>query len=105
MLYENYTPHPIVVLDGEDKVISEIPSLGQAHCDQVDGDPMQVGDFIVKSRRYGNVSGLPDAQPGVILIVSQLVAQAAPQRGDLVWPGDVKRENGQIVGCYNFCRL
>ncbi len=106
MKFLNYTPHPIVVLDENDNVIATIESSGEARCQQIDGDTEVVGPFKVKRRRYGNVSALPVPDPrGAIYIVSQLVAQACPGRHDLVWPGDVKRENGVIVGCYNFCKL
>lgn len=104
MKFINLTPHQIKVLDAEGNVDTIIESTGEARCEQIDGEPKQVGGFTVKPRSYGNVTGLPAPDPqGAIFIVSQIVAQACPDRYDLVWPGDVKRENGNIIGCYNFC--
>lgn len=49
---------------------------------------------------FGQVTGLPAQQEGTIYVVSQLVAQAAPERDDLWVPGDLIRDqHGQVVGC------
>ena len=48
---------------------------------------------------YGEVEGLPEPQPGVLYIVSMLVAQRV-MRADVVSPDSgptAIRENGQIV--------
>jgi hypothetical protein len=48
---------------------------------------------------FGEVTGMPDPQPGVFLIVSGMVASAAA-RSDVFSPGDLVRdENGRPVGC------
>src|SRR5690606_27309669 len=48
----------------------------------------------------GDLEGLPDQQPGVWLIVSRMVAEAAPHRRDLVIPhGLVRDDAGRVVGC------
>ncbi|HLU45236.1 MAG TPA: hypothetical protein VKZ67_09500, partial [Natronosporangium sp.] len=44
-----------------------------------------------------------DQQPGVLLIVSRMVAEAAPHRRDLVIPHGLLRDSqGRVVGCAGF---
>jgi hypothetical protein len=53
---------------------------------------------------YGEITGLPDAQPGVILIVSAMVAKEA-RRPDVVSPGPaIRDESGRIIGCAGLTR-
>lgn len=49
---------------------------------QIDHDGIDIG--IVKTE-FGEITGLPEPQPGVIFIVSMLVAQAA-KRSDVISP-------------------
>jgi hypothetical protein len=49
---------------------------------------------------YGEVTGLPDPEPGVLLLVSQMVCAALPGRNDLVYPDDIVRDAaGQVICC------
>jgi hypothetical protein len=53
---------------------------------------------------YGEVTGLPDPQVGVVFIVSGMVASAAP-REDVMSPGELVRDaQGRIIGCYGLRR-
>lgn len=65
-------------------------------------EPDPLGDLIgIEARRvtYGRVADLPDEQGGVIYIVSRIIAQAVPDRRDLVFPVDfVRDEAGRILG-------
>ena len=46
------------------------------------------------------VTGLPEPQEGVIYLTSTLVAQAVPDRTDVLVPADLRRdEAGRIIGC------
>jgi len=48
---------------------------------------------------YGEVTGLPNPQPGVVYIVSFMVAALVPNRSDVFCPGAEERnEAGQIIG-------
>lgn len=48
---------------------------------------------------YGDITGLPEPQEGVIYIVSALVALAA-RREDVLFPGPAIRDaEGRIVAC------
>jgi hypothetical protein len=80
----NYTPHPIS-LSSSDASLVVIPSHGVA----------RVADLP-----RGSVVGLPDPAPGVILVVSILVAERLPERDDLRVPGQQARDaGGRVVGC------
>ena len=49
---------------------------------------------------YGEVTGLPPEQDGVMYIVSALVRAALPHRKDLASPAKLVRDaQGNIVGC------
>ena len=52
---------------------------------------------VVQDIRYGRVVGLPDATPGVLLVVSRVVAREVP-RHDLLFPdGEVRDADGRII--------
>ncbi len=49
---------------------------------------------------YGEVTGLPDPQEGVLYIVPAMVRNALPERTDLASPGAlIRNEQGQPIGC------
>lgn len=46
------------------------------------------------------VTNLPEPQEGVTYLTSTLVAQAVPDRTDVLVPADLRRdEAGRIIGC------
>ena len=54
----------------------------------------------ITSAKFGEVEGLPEPQEGTIYIVSNLVAQAVPDREDVFFPDDLVRdEHGNVIGC------
>lgn len=126
--FRNLTPHRVVVIFGSEQAIhlptSSVVSAAEAthlpshelHYPEswsIDPDPAgpvrvsvtaePAGDHAgvpLAVPSYGEVTGLPSARPHVLLIVSKMVADASPERQDLVWPGDVVRDGeGQILGC------
>jgi hypothetical protein len=65
----------------------------------------EVAGIPLFSRAFGEVVDLPAPVEGVLLIVSALVADASPDRLDLVSPGELVRDDkGQPVGCKGFVR-
>lgn len=49
---------------------------------------------------YGEVTGLPEPQEGVLYIVPAMVRNALPDRKDLASPGAlIRNEQGQPVAC------
>jgi len=93
MEYKNYTPHAIRLNDGR-----EFQSLGNARVEASFSDV--VNDIC--SQVFGEVQGLPEAEDGVLLIVSARVLLSESGRGDLVAPATghpltVRNEKGHIV--------
>ena len=99
--YVNLTPHPVRLNDGR-----EFPPSGTVA--RVAASYTPFDENGVCRAVFGPVQGLPDPQPGVIYIVSALVAQAA-RRDDVVSPATghplARRDaSGQIVSVPGFVR-
>ena len=112
----NFTPHECNLMEG-DEVVLTIPSEGMARCDEqrdeehptilvvVDSTGENEISISVLPKSYGPVTGLPTSEPGVLFIVSQLVAERLPEREDLIVPDNMVRgERGVILGCRSFSR-
>ena len=96
----NLTPHSITVLGGVAPLVLA-PSGSVARVAAVATPCGTVGEGIPLARlTYGEVTGLPDQQDAVLLVVSGLVRAALPARTDLASPGELVRDAaGQPVGC------
>lgn len=93
----NLTPHAIHLPGRVIEISGKI-----SRCDEITSFMGEIDGVEIVYRRYGKVHDLPVFQKDVFLIVSLLVRQACPDRGDLLSPGDLIRdENGQIIGCKN----
>jgi hypothetical protein len=95
MTIKNLTPHSITnVLTGE--IFPASGDVARASSASVEVAP---GFFATT---FGEVTGLPAQEEGVVLLVSMLV-RTASGRADLVSPGDLVRdENGNPLGCKGF---
>jgi len=94
----NFTPHEIVII-GENKKVACYPSEGVA---RVRVENRDVGAFagvpLVRSE-FGEVEGLPPFENQTLIMVSRIVRDACPDRGDLVVPTDfVRDKEGRIIG-------
>ena len=106
----NLTPHVLTFMDGANNVVLAVPSSGIARAAQtrVHVRDVDVGGVSLPVCRstYGAVEGLPEAQDGVIYIVSALTAQACPDRADVYITDDpVRDEAGRIIGCRGIAHL
>ena len=107
MKLKNFTPHNVVVIVNETKIV--IPSDGIARVTEtktvapsIDVDGVAVETFV---SAFGEVENLPPQEEGVMVIVSALVASAAKGRDDLLVPGELVRDDGgNIVGCKSLRR-
>jgi hypothetical protein len=55
---------------------------------------------------FGEVENLPDPKPDTYYIVSRAVAEACPNRTDLIFPDNTVLDNeGCIIGCFGFGRI
>lgn len=110
----NYTPHDLTVYDSDKQnIILTVPSVKDdngkpvfVRVNQSYQDVGEINDIPVVRSTFGDVTGLPDKQSNVKLIVSLMVAQALPNRDDLLVPdtnaGAVRSESGQIMGTTRF---
>lgn len=72
-------------------------------CSEVTSPDAELTELLgvdVVCKRYGDVQGLPEPQDGTYYIVSARVADACPDRHDLLIPnGMVKSITGAVIGC------
>lgn len=99
MKYKNLTPHAIHW--HREKGIETIPASGIIpRCSVVEEKTLH--DWLV-SPKLGEVQNLPAQEAGKWLVVSRIVAEACPQRADLIFPHDLVRDDkGNIIGCRKF---
>jgi len=94
------THDTVVRIDGRDIVI---PPSGQvARVAATSREVAKVGDIPIVATEFGEITGLPEPQTGVLYLGSTLLAQAAARLGrvDVVSPDTgptAIREGGQIV--------
>lgn len=112
----NYTPHSVTLLGSapENYVRMRFDSRGVARCAEIVealtpitwdpfGDSGMTDALPIVSKRFADVTGLPEPKDNVMYIVSQIVADACPERCDLLVPSDVVRDaSGQVIGCRSF---
>lgn len=126
----NLTPHAITLIAGEQQVTVPPVPAGPARCttqrEQVGSIVVDGVTFPVNRTRFGKITGLParvahcdDTQCRVdtlvsggrcphapVYLVSAIVAQAAPDRDDLVIVDDtVRNDAGQVVGARAVARV
>ena len=100
MEFVNATPHTlnIVCADGSIREIAPsgiLPRLGQTR------EKTHILDGIeVFHVRLGEIEKLPEEDGETVYIVSRMVLDAAPGRGDLLSPGELVRDSsGKVIGC------
>ena len=97
----NCTPHAIVLRapDGTDTTVP--PSGDIARVTMTEADVHAVAGMPVIRREPGEVTGLPPAQAGTIVLVSAMVLAAVTGRDDVYAPDTgataVRDERGHIV--------
>lgn len=103
----NLTPHPLRLVGAAGTLA--VPASGQQARLAVTRTalaPVVIdGVSLTVSRPVlGEVTGLPPAEDGVILIVSALVAEASSNRGDVFSPGELIRSpEGAVIGAKGLC--
>lgn len=108
---KNLTPHEVTLVGEDGKVIATFPSEGVLRLPQttlrvatlkVEGDGVEIP---ITQTSFGGLEQLPPKEEGTIYIVSSLVCQAAPHRGDFYIPDQtVRDERGRIIGCRSLSR-
>lgn len=96
----NLTPHPVRLrrVDGSELTLSACGEPARVSTIPVVGCVIE-GMKTFKNI-YGPITNLPDPEPGVVYLVSRVVAQAVgSRRADLYVPSDLYRDQyGMIVG-------
>jgi len=100
-MIKNFTPHPINILDTDNKEIATIAPEGVSiRLESSTKNQGRHNGIPLTKTVFGKPTGLPELKPGTLLVVSQLVKSALPGRSDLVVPAEVARdEKGRIIGC------
>jgi len=63
-------------------------------------------EYLIYRRFPEEVANLPEPKPGTYYIVSKMLAQACPEREDLIFPGTtVYDAEDNVVGCIDFSRV
>lgn len=93
----NLTPHEINVVGGAafppSGTVARVATVTESYGSR-DGVPLT-------TQRFGEVTGLPDQEPGgPLYVVSAMVRMAVPHRGDVASPGELVRDaSGAVIGC------
>ncbi len=99
--FVNLTPHEIVLVDNNDKIIATFPPSGIVA--RVSSETVRVASINhipITTTSYGEVEGLPEPNDDEVYIVSSLVAQRCKHRKDVFIPNEsVRDEKGRIIGC------
>lgn len=107
MKLKNFTPHNVVIVMNETKIV--IPSDGIARVTETKtaAPSIDVDGVVIETFKssFGEVENLPPQEDGVMVIVSAMAASAAKDRNDLLVPGELVRDNdGNIIGCKSLRR-
>ncbi len=100
----NLTPHDVNIVGDDGEVILSIkpeptPARAKASTIKVGAIEVEGKTIPLTTTRMGEVEGLPPEEEDTILIVSRIVAEACPNRHDLLIPNEsVRDEKGRIVG-------
>lgn len=103
MIFKNFTPHAIALNSGEVFAPEGLARVAASFSD--------FNENGVCQQVFGEVTGLPAPEEGVLLIVSAMVLSAAQSQGreDVVAPATghpacVRNEQGHIVSVPGFVR-
>lgn len=104
-ILKNLTPHEVKIfkLNGTtpdlDVVIEAGGAVARVSCEYIKVDKKVDGIDLYRPV-FGEVTGLPDYEEGVYLLVSAMVREALPLLSDLVSPGQLLRDDdGNVIGC------
>lgn len=104
-MLKNLTPHEVKIfkLNGIAPVLDVVIEAGEevtrVSCEYIKVDKTVEGIDLYRPI-FGEVTGLPDYEEGVYLLVSTMVREALPLRSDLISTGQLLRnDEGQVVGC------
>lgn len=98
----NKTPHPINIVDADGNILRTYVKTDEPIrlAVTVEKDSMLPDGTQITKTNFGEAENLPYFREDTCYIVSQLVKNALPNRGDLFVPAEVVRDKtGNIIGC------
>ncbi len=105
----NLTPHDVVIIgDGCRLVLTPEASPARCVIERTQVDQVMIGEqsISVYQSTVTDPPVLPGRRAGVLLVVSRMVAEAVPEREDLVFPdGLVRADDGSVIGCTALARI
>ena len=105
-MIKNLTHHPITIFKNNSVYCSFEPEGIVPRCQEERFQIGEIDGIPIMATRFGTVYNLPDKEEGVFLIVSPIVANALPDRDDLLVPDLLVRDNqGQIIGAEALARI
>lgn len=106
-LIVNLTPHPVtigsVTIDPED-----IPARASAKREKIASVKIEGNDnpTSINVVTFGDIEGLPDPKPQIFYLVSRIVAEACPDRKDLLMVDEtIRDEKGRIVAASSLSQM
>lgn len=109
MIIKNLTPHEIKILVGEKEIVlaaSSSPARVEMTREKVGEVELNGVKIPVNQAKLGKVVNLPEPTDNVIYIVSRQVAEACPQRQDLLIVDEtVRDEKSRIIGAKSLARV
>lgn len=98
-MFINLTPHTINIIVNDETTVVE-PSGVIARVAMTQELINTINGIPVYHNSYGKPEGLPEPKKGVYYIVSALLAQAVPEREDvLITSNPIRDPEGRIIGC------
>ena len=86
-----------LVADSETTTLKPAGTVARVSVNEAETGQIICGIPVIREE-FGEVVGLPDPKPGTYYLVSRLVLSACPDRGDLLCPARLVRdEEGRIV--------
>lgn len=106
----NCTPHDLNIVRKNGTILTVKPSGIVPRCASTEEQVGIIGDsntgIEITQQQLGEVTDLPDPEPGTRYIVSRMVANAATNRDDLLVPGSlIRNDQGQVVGCKGLTKV
>lgn len=100
--FVNLTPHILNIIAADGSTVY-IPPDGNriARVGSISSIVATVNGININRQTFGKIMDLPDAQDGIIYIVSRMVKDRVPDRADVVVPGVPFRDaDGKIIGAW-----
>lgn len=106
MTFKNCTPHSITMYREDGTTILFAPESESARCVATTVKVGEIDGITITKTTFGETTGLPSYSPNCYCIVSRLVAEANPQRTDLLIVNETVRDDaGRIIGCKSLATL